>query len=46
MWRYLELWITFEKLDTDCSKVISLDEFVKAKPILESWGIDMSDPVQ
>ncbi len=45
VYRYLELWAAFLNLDTDCSKVVSMEEFVKAAPIMESWGIDMSDPV-
>lgn len=45
VYRYLELWAAFMNLDTDCSKVVSMEEFVKAAPIMESWGIDMSDPV-
>lgn len=45
VYRYLELWAAFMNLDSDCSKVVSMEEFIKAAPIMESWGIDMSDPV-
>ncbi len=45
VYRYLELWAAFMNLDSDCSKVVSMEEFIQAAPIMESWGIDMSDPV-
>jgi hypothetical protein len=28
VYRYLELWAAFMNLDTDCSKVVSMEEFV------------------
>ena len=42
--KYYELWVAFDRIDTGDDRRISHDEFITAKPMLEKWGIDMSDP--
>ena len=42
--QYYELWIAFDQIDTSHDHRVSHNEFLKCKPILESWGIDMSNP--
>ena len=41
---YYELWVAFDRVDTNDDRRVSIDEFLKAKDQLTSWGIDMSDP--
>ena len=42
--QYFEYWVAFDKIDTDDDRRVSHAEFVQAKPMLEKWGIDMSQP--
>ena len=41
---YYELWVAFDRIDTNDDMKISKAEFIKAKDSLEQWGIDMSNP--
>ena len=41
---YFEYWVAFARIDTNADKKISFEEFTAAKPALERWGIDMSNP--
>jgi hypothetical protein len=41
---YFELWIAFSRIDKDGDRRVSYSEFVQAIPMLEKWGIDMSNP--
>ena len=41
---YYELWVAFDRIDTDDDRRVDHSEFLTAKPMLEKWGIDMSDP--
>lgn len=43
--QYYEYWIAFDEIDTNDDRRISLDEFVKAYPTMERWGIK-GDPVE
>ena len=42
--QYFELWIAFDRIDTDDDRRVDHGEFLQAKPLLEKWGIDMSNP--
>ena len=42
--QYYELWLAFERVDTDGDRRVSFEEFSKAKDTMAGWGIDMSDP--
>ena len=42
--QYYEYWIAFDEIDTDEDRRIGMDEFAKAIPKMEEWGIDMSNP--
>ena len=42
--QYYELWVAFDEIDTSDDRRVSLEEFIKAVPLLEKWGIDMSNP--
>ena len=42
--QYYELWVAFDEIDTSDDRRVSMDEFAKAIPLLETWGLDMSDP--
>ena len=39
-----ELWVAFDRIDTDDDRRVDHGEFLQAKPMLEKWGIDMSNP--
>ncbi len=41
---YYELWVAFDRIDTGDDRRVSHSEFIAAKPMLEKWGIDMSNP--
>ena len=36
----------FEQLDRDGDLKIDIEEFKKAKPLLEKWGVDVAEPEQ
>jgi len=42
--QYFEYWIMFERMDSSGDKQISLDEFVKAIPLMERWGVNIDNP--
>jgi Ca2+-binding EF-hand superfamily protein len=42
--QYLEYYVMFDTLDTSNDKKIDLNEFKTALPILESWGVKITDP--
>jgi len=42
--QYYELWEAFDKIDTSDDRRVSHSEFIAAKPLLERWGINMSNP--
>ena len=42
--QYYEYWVAFDRIDTDDDRRVSHKEFMMAKPQLERWGIDMSQP--
>ena len=37
--QYYEYWVAFDEIDTDDDRRISYEEFEKAIPTLERWGI-------
>ncbi|KAL2611349.1 hypothetical protein R1flu_023041 [Riccia fluitans] len=41
--QYFELYEMFKKLDTSHDRRVDLDEFKAALPLLESWGVKISD---
>ena len=41
---YFEIWVAFDRIDTGDDRRINHSEFIAAKPLLEKWGIDMSNP--
>ena len=41
--QYYELWVAFDRIDTSDDRRVSHAEFVKAAPIIASWGVDMSN---
>ena len=41
---FYELWVAFERIDSGQDRRINHSEFMSAKPMLEKWGIDMSNP--
>ena len=42
--QYYEYWVGFDEVDKDDDRRISYDEFVKAVPMMEKWGIKITDP--
>jgi len=42
--QYYEYWLAFDKIDTDDDRRVSHADFLQARPMLEKWGIDMSQP--
>ena len=42
--KYYELWIAFDKIDSSGDRRVSNTEFMAAKPLLQRWGINMSNP--
>ena len=36
----------FERVDVDGNRKLSLEEFKKAVPLLEKWGVQVTDPGQ
>ena len=42
--QYFEYWVAFDRIDTDDDRRVSHAEFMQAIPMLEKWGIDMSQP--
>ena len=42
--QYYELWVAYSRIDTDDDRRVSKLEFNLAIPLLQKWGIDMSNP--
>ena len=42
--QYYEYWVAFDRIDSNDDRRVTLAEFKLAKPELEKWGIDMSNP--
>ena len=42
--QYYELFIAFNRIDINHDHIVSYAEFMQAKDLLQSWGIDMSNP--
>ena len=42
--QYFEYWAMFEKVDKSGDRQINLDEFKKAIPQMEKWGVKISEP--
>ncbi|KAJ9457222.1 Flagellar calcium-binding protein [Diplonema papillatum] len=42
--QYFELWQMFDEVDTGDDRRVDKDEFRKAMPLLESWGVQVPDP--
>ena len=42
--QYYEYWVAFDRIDSNDDRRVTLAEFKQAKPELEKWGIDMSNP--
>ena len=41
--QYFEYWAMFESVDVSGDKKISLEEFKKALPVMEKWGVKIND---
>eukprot|EP00758_Cryptobia_borreli_P003794 Tbor_TRINITY_DN3989_c0_g1::TRINITY_DN3989_c0_g1_i2::g.798::m.798 len=41
---YFEMWVAFDEIDTSDDRRVSLKEFKAAVPMIESWGIKISNP--
>ena len=42
--QYFEYWVMFEKVDKSGDHKINLDEFKKALPLMEKWGVKIDEP--
>ena len=42
--QYFEYWAMFESIDASGDKKVSLEEFKKALPLMEKWGVKIKDP--
>ena len=42
--QYFEIWQMFDEIDSSDDRRVSLDEFKKAVPKLEEWGVTIADP--
>ena len=42
--QYFEYWVMFEKVDKSGDHKISLEEYKKALPLMEKWGVKIEDP--
>ena len=42
--QYFEYWAMFESIDVSGDKKISMEEFKKALPLMEEWGLKITDP--
>jgi len=41
---HLQLYVAFAMIDSSGDKALDFQEFLKALPLLEKWGVDVSDP--
>jgi Ca2+-binding EF-hand superfamily protein len=46
IFNYFELWSIFDSMDIDKDRRVSIDEFRRAVPLLESWGVAVGDDVE
>jgi Ca2+-binding EF-hand superfamily protein len=42
--QYLEYYEMFDRMDTNDDKKVSLEEFKEAIPLMEKWGVKITDP--
>lgn len=42
--QYFEIWQMFDQVDTSDDRRVDFEEFKKALPLIESWGVKISDP--
>ena len=42
--QYFEYWAMFESIDVSGDKKITIEEFKKAIPLMEKWGVKVNDP--
>jgi calcium-binding protein 1/2/4/5 len=42
--KYFEIWQMFEEIDNSDDHRITIDEFKKALPQIEAWGVKVDDP--
>ena len=42
--QYYELYVAFAIIDKDDDRNVDYEEFLKAVPMLKSWGVNMSNP--
>eukprot|EP00758_Cryptobia_borreli_P016460 Tbor_TRINITY_DN6109_c3_g1::TRINITY_DN6109_c3_g1_i5::g.22915::m.22915 len=43
LYDYFEMWVAFDEIDTGGDHTVSLEEFRKAVPTIESWGVKIED---
>lgn len=41
--QYYEYWVAFDRIDTNDDRRVSKDEFEKAVPIMNKWGLNIKD---
>lgn len=44
--RYIEIYVAFEAIDENNDRRIDLDEFLKAVPVIEGWGVKLGFPTE
>lgn len=44
--QYYEYWVAFSRIDTNFDRRVSKAEFAKAVPIMQKWGITITDPAK
>lgn len=44
LYDYFELWVMFQDVDVDADTGITQEEFTKAVPTIEEWGVHIEDP--
>lgn len=44
--QYIEYYEMFERVNTDHDKYIDFEEFLEALPLIEKWGLKVSDPLK
>ncbi len=44
MRKFFEYWTMFNRIDTSSDRRISLEEFKKAVPMINEWGITIANP--
>ena len=41
---YYEYWVGFDRIDDNDDRRISREEFERAIPLMNKWGLDVGDP--